>query len=86
MLNPPGATSFGVSGMEERREQLDLVAADAELELPAAVRADPLLGAVVVGAEELRHGTEARRLDVHRARWPAERLDVGDRVDHAHPR
>ena len=58
--------------VEECRQELDLVAADPELELTAAVRADPLLGAVVVGAEELRHGTEARRLDVHRARRPAE--------------
>ena len=71
--------------MEERREQLDLVAADAELELPAAVRADPVVGAVVVGGEEPLDGAEPRGLHVDRPRRPAEGLDVGDRVDHCVP-
>ena len=38
--------------MEERREVLDLAAADAELELAAAVGADAVLLAVVVRGEE----------------------------------
>src|SRR5436190_20177393 len=39
--------------VEERRQVLDVVAADAELGLPAAVRADAALGAEVVGRAEV---------------------------------
>ena len=46
----------------------------------------PLRLAVVVGGEEPLDRAEARRLHVHRPRRPAERLDVGDRVDHGVPR
>ena len=38
--------------MEEGGEQLDVAAADAELELAAAVGADAVLRAIVVGGEE----------------------------------
>ena len=48
--------------MEERREQLDLPAADPELELAAAVERDPVLGAAVVELEEPLDGAEPRRL------------------------
>src|SRR3954465_14967579 len=43
----------GRGGMEERGEVLDLAAAGADLELPAAVHADVALGAVVVGTHQL---------------------------------
>jgi len=67
--------------MEERSKVLDVAAADAELELAAAVGADPLLLAVVVGGEEPLDRTEARRLHVHGLRWPGQRLDVLHGVD-----
>ena len=72
--------------MEQRCQELDLVAADAELELAAAVGADLVRLAVVVGGEEPLDRAEARRLHVDRPRRPAQRLDVVDGVDHARPR
>src|SRR5262249_22012465 len=54
--------------MEERGEQLDLAAADPELELAAAVEHDPALLGVVVEVEEPLERAEARRLDVERPR------------------
>ena len=58
-------------GMEQRREQLNVPAARAELPLAAAVRADAVRLAVVVGGEEPLDRAEPRRLDVHRPRRPA---------------
>src|SRR5207247_6402175 len=72
--------------MEERGEVLDLAAPRPELPLPAAVRADLVLGAVVVGVEEPANGAEARRLDVDRARRPGAALDIRDGVDRRVPR
>ena len=71
--------------MEQGREQLDLVAPDAELELAAAVGPDAVRGAVVVGGEEALDGAEPGRLHVDRPRRPAERLDVRDGVDDGVP-
>src|SRR5262249_61952822 len=71
--------------MEGRGEQLDLVAADTELELTAAVRADLAVGAAVVGGKEPFDGAEARGLDVDGTRWPGQGLDVLDRVDRRVP-
>src|SRR3954454_11043140 len=51
-------------GVEERREVLDLAAPDAELVLPAAVRAHPALLAEVVRVEQGADAPEARRLEV----------------------
>ena len=85
-LKPPGATSFGVVRMEERRQQLDVPAADPELPLPAAVRADPASLAVVVRLEEPVDGPEPRRLHVDGLRRPAERLDVVAPSGSARPR
>ena len=56
-------------------------AADAELELPAAVHADPALGARVVHAEEAAQRAEPARLDVHDLRRERERVHVLDAVD-----
>ena len=67
--------------MEERREQLDVPAPDRQLPLTAAVGADPMRLAVVVGGEEALDRPEPRGLDVDGARRPAERLDVRDGVD-----
>ena len=72
--------------MEDRRQQLDLPAAGAELELPAAVRADVACGEPVVGVEQALEAAEARRLDVHHPRRERQRLDVGDAVDRGVPR
>src|SRR6478672_8392367 len=71
--------------MEERREVLDLPAPGAELPLAAAVGADCVLGAVVVGVEQTLNGTEARRLDVDRPGRPRTALDVPHRVDRRVP-
>src|SRR3954454_2277084 len=46
--------------MEEGGQVLDVAAAHAQLELTAAVRADAVLVAVVVGVEELAQAAEAR--------------------------
>ena len=56
-----------------------------ELPLTAAVGADPVRLAVVVGGEEALDRAEAGRLDVDGARRPAERLDVRDGVDRGVP-
>ena len=72
-------------GVEDRGQVLDLAAAGAELPLAAAVGADPVLVAVVVGREELVQRAEPRRLDVDHLRRPWLRLDVGDRVDRRVP-
>jgi hypothetical protein len=50
--------------VEEARDLLDLPAADAELELTAAVELDAALEAGVDALEEARERPEARRLDV----------------------
>src|SRR4051794_23411477 len=52
----------GCVGVEERRQVLDVAAAHAELVLATAVGRDPALVAVVVGTEQLRQASEARRL------------------------
>ena len=72
--------------MEERREQLDLAAADAELELAAAVERDPVLVAAVVELEEPLERAEPRRLGVEAARRERQRLDVGARSGSGRPR
>ena len=71
--------------MEQRCQELDLVATDAELELAAAVGADVVRRAVVVRGEQPLDRAEARRLHVDGPRRPAQRLDVADRVDHRVP-
>src|SRR5918996_871895 len=50
-----------------RREVLDLPAPGPQLELAAAVHADPARGAVVVRLEQRAHASEPRRLHVQRA-------------------
>src|SRR5262245_46200341 len=55
-------------GREERREDLDLAAADAELELATAVEHDPFLLAALVELEQPLQRPEARRLHVQRLR------------------
>ena len=72
--------------MEQRCQELDLVASDAELELPAAVGADVVRRAVVVGGEQPLDRAEARRLHVDRPRRPAQRLDVARPSGSPHPR
>ena len=57
----------------------------AELELAAAVGADPALGAVVVGVAQLPQAADPRRLDVDHPGRERQRLDVGDRVDRGVP-
>src|SRR5262245_63284428 len=71
--------------MIERGEELNVAATEAELPLAAAVGADPVRLAVVVGREEAFHRAEPRRLDVHGPRLPRQRLDVLDRVDDGVP-
>ena len=80
-----GATSFGASGVEERGEHLDLVAARAELELAAAVEGDPVPLARVVEIEEAPHRAEPRRLAVQAARLERQRFDVAPLVDRGVP-
>src|ERR1700688_3187076 len=46
-------------GMKERRQVLHLAAARAELKLPTGIRADAVLGTVVVRRTQLPEGTEA---------------------------
>ena len=58
----------GRVGVKQRGEVLDLAAADAELDLAAAVVADPLRRAVVVEVEQLAQAAEARGLDVDHPR------------------
>src|SRR4029079_12594361 len=72
--------------VEDRRQVLDLAAADAELELAAAVALDPVFLAVLVELEERAQAAGARRLDVDHLRHERERLDVVDRVDDRVPR
>jgi hypothetical protein len=72
--------------MEQRRVVLDLPAAGPQLELAAAVRADPLLSAVLDRFREPPDAAEPRRLDVERARREWQLLDVLDRVDDRVPR
>ena len=76
----------GRVGVKERREVLDLPAADAELRLPAAVQRDPLARAVVVEVEQRPQAAEARGLGVERARREGQREDVRDGVDRGVPR
>src|ERR1700754_3513788 len=72
--------------MEERGEQLDVPAADAELVLAAAVGAHPALLAELVGLEQGPHGAEPRRLEIDRAGNDPPRQDVLDAVDRRVPR
>src|SRR4051794_1669132 len=71
--------------MEQRSEQLDLVAPRPELELPAAVERDPFARAGVVEVEEALHRSEARRLAVEAPRAERQRLDVAPLVDRRVP-
>ena len=80
-LNSRGATSFGVAGWKSDARSWIVPATRPELPLPAAVGADAVVLAVVVRREEPLDRAEPRRLHVHRARGPAERLDVLDGVD-----
>src|SRR5215212_2858030 len=59
-----GGDVVGSVGMEDRRQVLDLAAADAELVLAAAVGAHAALLAEVVGGEQRLDRAEARRLEV----------------------
>ena len=70
-------------GVEERRQELDLAAAGAELPLPAAIGADPTLLAGLVRREEPLKTEPKRDGLTHRPRRPAQALDVVDRVDNA---
>jgi hypothetical protein len=71
--------------VEESGEELDLPTTGAELPLPAAVRPDAVLLAVVVGGEETLDRAEPRRLHVHGAGRPGQGVDVLDGVDHGIP-
>lgn len=81
-----GRDVVGRVGVEERGQVLDVTAADAELELAAAVHADVARLAVGVGAEEAAQRAQARGLDVHHPRREREALDVVDAVDVGVPR
>ena len=67
--------------MEQAGEELDLAPADVQLELPAAVELDPVLGAPVVELEQPRDRPEARRLRVEAPWQERQRLDVRPGVD-----
>src|SRR3982751_75899 len=67
--------------VEERRERLDLPPPDIELELAAAVEADPAGVAVLDALQQPFDGAEARRLDVHPAGLDRERAHVVGRMD-----
>src|SRR5205823_4390792 len=71
--------------VEERGEVLDLAAAGAELELPAAVEPDSLGLAAVVELEQPAEAADAGRLHVEVARRERQRLDVRERVDRRVP-
>src|SRR3954468_13873411 len=62
--------------VEDRRQQLDLLAAHAELVLAAAVGAHLALLAELVAGEQRLDGAEARRLEVDRARQHRRGEDV----------
>src|SRR6266511_691874 len=51
-------------GIEQAREHLDVAPPDAELELPAAVHADPARIAVLDAFDQALQLSEPRRLDV----------------------
>ena len=67
--------------MEQRGEVLDLPAADAELELAAAVQLDAALQTGVDALEQARERPEARRLDVEVPHAHRQRVDIRERVD-----
>ena len=71
--------------MEGGGQVLDVVAAHAQLGLAAAVGADPLLLAVVVGGAQRLQPAQPRGLHVHRLGRERQRLDVGHRVDRRVP-
>src|SRR3954452_8748950 len=70
----------GGVGVEQRGQILDLAASRPDLSLAAAVDRDSRALAVLVHAEQLAQGAEARRLRVDRPRLALQRLDVGQRV------
>src|ERR671936_1077032 len=71
----------GRVGVEQRGEQLDLPAADAQLPHPAAVHRSPLPRAARVHLEQRTQAADARRLDIHHARRKRRRADVLGTVD-----
>src|SRR5690242_21766290 len=71
--------------MKQRGQVLELTSPRTLLEHPAAVRADAVRGAIVVGVEQGPYAAEAGRLQIEHARSPWQRLDVGDRVDRLVP-
>ena len=78
--------SLGALRMEQRRQQLHVAAADAELVLAAAVGAHPALLAELVALEECLQRAEARRLEVHGPRHHGRGEDVIHVVDRRVPR
>src|SRR5919201_3986868 len=72
--------------VEQRRQVLDLPAARAELEHPAAVERDAVRLAVLVEGEQLSEETEARGLRVEGAGREYQLFDVRDRMDRCVPR
>jgi len=66
--------------VEHRREVLELAPPGTLLEHAAAVGADAVLGAVVVGVEQGPHAAEASGLQIEHPRLPRQGLDVRDRA------
>src|SRR5262245_49450198 len=68
-------------GVAEGGEVLDLPAAGAELGLAAAVRADVVGRAVLVGRQQIAQAADSRGLEVDAPGAVSQRLEVGNRVD-----
>src|SRR5699024_9613087 len=74
-------------GVKQQSERLDMLAADIEFELAAAVGLDVVCGAVSDGIEQGLDGGKPGGLDVEPARCERQRLDAldpGDRMVPAH--
>src|SRR3954465_13474069 len=72
--------------MEQRSQVLELPTSRTLFEHAPAVRADAVRLAVVVGLEQPADAAEAGGLEVEKAGWPGQRLDVVNRVDRLVPR
>src|SRR3984957_11181476 len=72
--------------MEQRGQVLDLATTHAQLELAAAVIADPMLGAVVKSIEQVPETAQTRGLYVHHLGGIGQAFDVSHRVDRCVPR